>query len=143
MGVYQILYNRDMKLRLQENIILRFWSWYYSTATKGILRGWRNSIIFVREYYSISLLLRTLFSPWRRDITKYRRGFSVKNFLETLSFNLISRSLGFSIRLFTIVIGLISFLGVIIIGAIIFITWLILPIILLFLFIIGLLLLMS
>jgi len=130
-----------MRLKLQKNVILRFWGWYYSGGVKSLLEIWHNFIIFVREYYSIPLLLRTLFHPWRRDITKYGRGFSIKNFLETLSFNLISRGLGFFIRSFTIVIGLISLLGVIALGLAAFIIWLILPIALIFMIIFGILLL--
>ena len=93
-------------LGFQKIIILRFWVWYYTGAVKSLINIWRNFVIFVREYYSIPLLLRTLFYPWRRDITKYRRGFSFKTFFETLTFNLISRSLGFVIRSITVVIGL-------------------------------------
>ena len=119
-------------------IILQFLGWYYSGAIKGLITIWKNFIIFVREYYSIPLLLRTLFHPWRRDITKYGRGFSFKNFFETLIFNLISRGLGFIIRLFTVIIGVICLIGVIILGILALVIWLILPVILLFFVIIGL-----
>lgn len=124
---------------MRKPVILQFWAWYYTTAVKGLIKTWRNFIIFVQEYYSIPLLLRTLFYPWRRDITKYGRGFSIKNFLETLSFNLISRSIGFVVRSVTIVIGLFCLVGVIILGFLILITWLVLPVVLLFLIITGLL----
>lgn len=127
-----------MTAGLRKVIILQFWGWYYSGAIKSLLSIWRNFIIFVREYFSIPLLLRTLFSPWRRDITKYGRGFSIKNFLETLSFNLISRGFGFLIRSTTIVMGLICLAGVIILGIIALIVWLILPIVLIFMIITGL-----
>lgn len=128
-------------LGFQKIIILRFWAWYYTGAVKSLINIWRNFVIFVQEYYSIPLLLRTLFYPWRRDITKYRRGFSFKSFFETLTFNLISRSLGFVIRSITVVIGLISLIGVIVLGALALIIWLILPVALVFLIIIGALLL--
>lgn len=121
-----------MALSLQNKIIvLQFWSWYYTGAVRSLIKIWRNFIIFVREYYSIPLLLRTLFYPWRRDITKYGRGFSINNFLETFSFNLISRGLGFCVRLLTIVLGLICLSGVAILGALALIIWLILPLVLL------------
>jgi len=121
-----------MALSLRKKIIvLQFWSWYYTGAVRNLIKTWRNFIIFVREYYSIPLLLKTLFYPWRRDITKYGRGFSIKNFLGTLSFNLISRSLGFFVRIFIIVLGFICLLGVIILGALALIVWLILPFVLL------------
>lgn len=130
-----------MKIKLNRIIILQFWNWYYIKAVKGIINAWKNFIIFVREYYSIPLLLKTLFHPWRRDITKYRRGFSIKNFLEVLIFNLISRTLGFVIRFFTIIIGIICLFGVILLGLIIILLWFFLPLILIFLIILGLILL--
>lgn len=129
-----------MSLR-KKIIVLQFWSWYYTGAVRSLIKTWRDFIIFVREYYSISLLLKTLFCPWRRDITKYGRGFSIKNFLETLSFNLISRGLGFFARIFIIILGFICLLGVIILGSLALIVWLILPVVLLFSIVMGLLLL--
>lgn len=126
-----------MTLGLHRIIIFQFWGWYYSGAIKSLLNIWKNFIIFVREYYSIPLLLRTLFHPWRRDITKYGRGFSIKNFFETLAFNLISRGLGFFVRLVTVVIGLVCLIGVIALGIVAFILWLVLPVILLFFIVIG------
>ncbi len=127
-----------MRLKLQKPIILRFWCWYYSGAVKTLINIWKNFLIFIKEYYSIPLLLRTLFYPWRRDITKYGRGFSIKNFLETLSFNLISRGFGLLMRIVAIIVGLICLLGTVILGALALIAWLILPIILLFFIIMGL-----
>ncbi len=132
-----------MKINLSKIVILQFWGWYYTKAVKGLINAWNNFIVFVGEYYSIPLLLRTIFHPWRRDITKYGRGFSIKNFLETLSFNFISRSIGFVIRFFTIIIGLICLLGVIILGFTALILWILLPLILAFFIITGITLLVG
>lgn len=126
-----------MKAALRKPIILQFWLWYYTSATKSLIKIWRDFIIFVREYYSIPLLLRTLIAPWRRDITRRPRGFDIKKLLEAFSFNLISRSTGFFIRSMTIIIGLICLIGVIILGILALIVWLILPLLLLFLIIMG------
>ena len=131
-----------MSLR-KKIIVLQFWNWYYTGAVRSLIKTWRDFIVFVREYYSIPLLLKTLFYPWRRDITKYGRGFSIKNFLETLSFNLISRGLGFFARIFIIILGSICLVGVIVLGALALIVWLILPVVLLFFIIMGLMLLVG
>ena len=127
-----------MTIGLRKMIILQFWRWYYSGAVKSLIRVWRNFIIFVREYFSIPLLLRTLFASWHRDITKYGRGFSVKNFLETLIFNLISRGTGFVIRTIAIIAGLFCLLAVIILGCAALIIWLILPFLLILMIVFGL-----
>jgi len=117
-----------------------FWKWYYKEAVKDILRGWKNFIIFSLEYFSIPLLLKTLFAPWKRDITRKPRGLDLKKIFEYIIFNLISRSIGFIVRFFTILAGIIFFLTVVILGAVFFIIWLFLPLIILGLFILALLL---
>jgi len=124
---------------MQKPIILQFWTWYYTIAIKKLIHIWKNFIIFIKQYYSIPLLLKTLFYPWRRDITKYGRGFSFKNFFETLSFNLISRGIGFIVRSFAIVLGIICLLIVLVLGILALMLWIVLPMVLLFLIIIGLL----
>ncbi|MBU2563987.1 hypothetical protein KKA23_00155 [Patescibacteria group bacterium] len=110
-------------------IILIFWKWYYTKGVKNILFAWKNFILFSVEYFSIPLLLKTLFSPWKRDITKKPRGLDLKKIFEYISFNTISRGLGFVIRFFTILVGILFFLLTLIIGCFIFIIWLILPLI--------------
>ena len=132
-----------MAIVLRKPIILRFWGWYYSGAVKGLIRAWRNFIIFIREYYSIPLLLRTIFAPWKRDITRRPRGLDIKRFAEVFAFNVISRILGFLVRSVTIVIGSICLVGVIIFGAVALIIWVLLPLVLAFFIIVGLLLLIG
>lgn len=111
-------------------VIAIFWKWYYGQAIKDILTGWRNFIIFSLEYFSIPLLLKTIIAPWKRDITRKPRGLDLKKLFEYITFNLISRGLGFLVRFFTICVGILFFLAVIILGAAFFILWLVLPLIL-------------
>lgn len=111
---------------MTEGIII-FWRWYYSRAIKDILTAWKNFIIFSLEYFSIPLLLKTLLSPWKRDITKKPRGFDIQKFFSYLSFNAISRVIGLIVRLSTIIVGIIIFFAIIIFGGLFFIIWLILP----------------
>jgi len=129
-----------MRIKVKNIVILRFWGWYYTQAVKGLIKIWRNFIIFVEEYYSIPLLIKTLFHPWRRDITKYGRGFSFKKFFETLSFNLISRSIGFSARITIIIIGVLCLVGIMVSGFLALIIWIILPLVLLVFIMVGFLL---
>ena len=107
--------------------IIIFWRWYYGEAIKDILTAWKNFIIFSLEYFSIPLLLRTLLSPWRRDITKKPRGFDIQKFFTSVAFNTISRGIGLIIRVLTIIIGIVVFFATVIFGALFFIIWLILP----------------
>jgi len=122
------------------SIVIIFWRWYYGKAIKDILTAWKNFIIFSVEYFSIPLLLKTLFSPWRRDITKKVRGFDIGQFFHVLSFNAISRTVGFIIRIPTIILGIIFFFATVILGALFFILWFALPFIMVGLFVLALVL---
>ena len=73
--------------------------------TKGI-KTWLNFIKFWWYFFSIPLLLKTLFSAWHRDATKYPKGFALKEFSQALIFNLLSRFIGAFVRLITIIFGL-------------------------------------
>lgn len=105
------------------------------------MTGWKNYIIFATQYFSIPLLLRTLFYPWKRDITKKPRGLDIKKFFEYLVFNAISRGIGFIVRFLTIIVGIVFLFLTIIAGAIFFVLWLLLPLLLLGLLIFAIILL--
>ncbi|MFH1129557.1 MAG: hypothetical protein V1686_02370 [Patescibacteria group bacterium] len=122
-------------------IVLVFWRWYYGEALRNVLDAWRNFIIFALSYFSIPLLFKTLFAPWRRDITKKPQGLDFKKLFEYLAFNMISRGTGFLIRFFTILVGIIYLVLTVIIGGIFFILWIILPLLILGLLIFSIILL--
>jgi hypothetical protein len=111
-------------------IAVIFWRWYYGEAAKNVLLAWRNYVVFVANYFSIPLLLRTLFAPWRRDITRKPRGLDFKKLFEYFAFNAISRGLGFLVRFVTVCVGIISLFLTAIAGAIFFVFWVLLPLIL-------------
>lgn len=103
--------------------------WHYTKGVKRYLEIWRDFIWFFWNFFSIPLLLRTLFSYWHRDITRMGRGFDPKEFLQTLAFNFISRGVGAVVRLFTILFALIIEILIILFGAVFFIVWLGLPLV--------------
>ena len=119
-------------------IIPIFWRWYYKEAIRNILKGWKNFIIFASEYFSIPLLFKTLFAPWKRDITKKPRGLDFKKLFEYISFSLISRIIGFGVRIITIFAGILFFLLIVVLGLLFFLIWLFLPLIFIGLFILAL-----
>jgi len=111
-------------------IVIIFWRWYYGEATKNVLTAWKNYIIFDANYFSIPLLLRTLFAPWRRDITRKPKGLDFKKLFEYFAFNTISRGLGFLVRFITVLVGMLFIVFTILAGAIFFVFWIFLPFIL-------------
>jgi len=113
-----------------QNILFQYFIWQFFEAPKEILKAWRNFLKFNLNYFSIFLLLKTLFSPWRRYQMSYGKGFDIGRYLEAFFSNLIFRLLGAIVRSFLIVIGLLAEIFIVFCGIIIFLGWLILPILL-------------
>jgi hypothetical protein len=98
--------------------------WHYSLAPKFILFLIGNYLFFVGHLFSLKLLLRTLFSPWRREIAKKEKpGLNLEDIADVVSFNIISRIMGFVIRLSTLFTALFFFVLVIFLGFILFFLW--------------------
>ncbi len=110
-----------------QNIFFQWIFWQFFEVPKNILKAWRNFLKFNLNYFSIPLLLKTFFSPWRRYKVSYGKGFDIGRYFEALFSNLIFRFLGAIMRSFLIIIGLLAEIFIIIGGIIIFFGWLVLP----------------
>lgn len=115
------------EITLKQNILFQWLSWHFFEASRGILKAWRNFLKFNLNYFSIPLLLKTLFSPWRRYRISYGKGFDIGRYFEAFFSNLIFRILGAIMRIFLIIIGLILEIFIILAGATVFIGWIVLP----------------
>ncbi|MFC1663637.1 hypothetical protein ACFL0A_00710 [Patescibacteria group bacterium] len=76
------------------------------------------------------MLLKTLFSPWRKYEWSPGKGFDINRYLDAFFSNLISRALGFIIRIVLILVGISVEIFIFFGGLIIIIIWLLLPILL-------------
>lgn len=101
--------------------------WHYSTAPKEGAKICKNFLWFISQFFSIKLLLKTLFQPLKRMREYYGRGFDPAKYLETLAMNSIMRLVGLVARLLIIAVGLTAELMAIAAGTIIFFAWLFLP----------------
>jgi ATP-dependent Clp protease ATP-binding subunit ClpC len=103
--------------------------WHFIAVPKQILKIWINFSIFFYHYFSIGILLKTLFLPWKRVYrVKQSLGISIQEISDRLSYNLISRCLGFLIRSSTISFGLIIIIINFLVFLNLFFVWLIIPI---------------
>jgi len=120
-----------------KNIFFQYLCWQFLDMPRNLLKAWGNFLKFNLNYFSIPLLLKTFFSPWRRYSWSYGRGFDLGRFFEVFFSNLISRILGALMRVFLIIFGVIAEVFIFIIGIIIFLGWIILPFLLIGGFILG------
>jgi hypothetical protein len=102
--------------------ILGILSWWYGA-------GWRRRAMAIREqltatidFFSIDLLLRTLFSPFRQiSAGKVRGPIGVQ--LQAFFDRLVSRLIGGMVRSFMVLMGVIAIFLNIVIGFVLLIVW--------------------
>ena len=122
----------------KRNIFLKLLVWHFYDAPKGILKAFKNFLVFNFNYFSVGLLAKTLFSHWRRYREFYPRGFDIKRYFSVFVGNMISRILGALVRTVVIIIGLVIEVAIFLAGLIVFLVWLFSPILLILGFYFGL-----
>lgn len=119
-----------MNERFQGSIdrIPNFFEWWLVDEPINL---WGITIKITRRvlvFFSIPVLIKTLFAPWKRDIHSAVNS-SLDMIVRVLIDNLVSRLVGLVIRTITIIIGLIitslTFVG----GIIFLLFWFLLPVI--------------
>jgi hypothetical protein len=121
-----------MKSSNKDDISNSWVLWQFYEMPKFLLEVWKNYFIFASNLFSLTLLLNTFFAPWRKYSWSYPKSFDLKEFLNTLVGNLISRILGAIMRTVLIIIGIFFQFFVTIVGSIFFIGWLSIPLIVAF-----------
>jgi len=117
--------------------------WHYSRGLKDYARFFLTFLWFVYNFFSIPILLGSLFSPWRRMGEAYHAGFSPSAFFSSLIVNTLMRVVGLCVRTVVIIIGTVALITTALLGSIGIFIWLALPLILTLLFLWGIALLMS
>ena len=102
--------------------------WHYSVVYSDMKNIWKNFFVFLFNFFSVSTLLRTLFSPWHRIAEGYDLSFD--RLIGTLIVNLLMRAVGVFIRGVFILFWGVSTLFCFIFGLLFFIVWTLLPFIL-------------
>ncbi|HRR39270.1 MAG TPA: hypothetical protein P5570_00720 [Candidatus Paceibacterota bacterium] len=117
---------------MMQNISL-FFHWYFIEIPKKIYRIWSNYLWFFKNYFSITELIKSFFSPWKRIyFEKKTKGIDLEEWFGNFIFNTFSRIIGIILRSFAIVIGIISELFAFVAGIVCFVLWLIFPFLLIF-----------
>ena len=111
----------------KQNIFTLWFFWHFYETPKFLFGVWKNYILFALNYFSLPLLFKSLFAPWRKYKWNYPRGINVAEFFNTLISNVFSRFLGALMRIVLIIFGILFQIFVIFAGFIIFLLWLLLP----------------
>ncbi|KKR10441.1 MAG: clp protease ATP binding subunit [Candidatus Woesebacteria bacterium GW2011_GWA1_39_21] len=107
---------------------MKFLAWHYTEGFSYYLRRWIYSLRYIEHYFSLPVLVRTLFYPWKRlESDDTGPGFSISRYFENLSFNLISRLIGAIVKVILILSGLFMIAFVFIGGGLGFLVWALIP----------------
>lgn len=108
---------------------MNYLRWHYFSAPKFIFYLTGNYLYFIGHIFSVKLLAKTLLSPWRKEVAKKTKpGFNLQEIIDTFSFNIISRILGFIVRISALFASFIFLIIVVLLGSLLFILWFLIPI---------------
>ena len=102
--------------------------WWYSRGLKDFFVYLKAVMLKITDIFSVKLLLRTYFSPWKRDITS-TEGLPLNQVIQMLLFNLVSRFIGFIIKSFILLIYLMVMVVFFAFALALIFIWLFLPLI--------------
>lgn len=102
-------------------LIVAFVQWWYGPGWKDAASRIVRRIRHAYLDFSVPILLRTLFSPWRR-ITTDANG-AVGQQLRAIIDNTVSRFVGLTVRLIALLLALLMIIGTSVFGGLLLIIW--------------------
>lgn len=106
-------------------LIIGFVNWWYGAGWAKWYQKLGQRIHDLFESFSVPILLRTMFEPWRRIITL--PGKSIQERLRAVLDNAVSRLVGFTVRFFVLLAVLVLLVFWLIVGVLEIVIWPILP----------------
>jgi hypothetical protein len=122
------------------SIIFGYIKWHYSTAFISFTTVWKNILYFIFDFFSIRLVFKNFFDPWKRMSDPYPKSFSLKKYFYAFLTNIIVRIVGMIMRTAIIIVGLACSFTFILFYPLALIIWILMPFITLSLLGMGLLL---
>jgi hypothetical protein len=113
-----------------------FWAFWYNEVPKEITFYFRILSYKLLDYFSVSIITRTFFAPWKRDQV-YLRNAPLNARLNVWLLNLISRLVGATLRAGLLLIYAATFLIGLLAFTLIILFWLLFPVVVLGLLILG------
>jgi len=107
-------------------LILSFFSWWYAAGWGQLGRRALTRIAGVLEFFSVGLLLKSLFAPFRQISVGKVQG-SLDRKMRAWADLQISRAIGAMVRLVVIMFGLLAMVMMVIVSVALLILWPLVP----------------
>lgn len=108
--------------------------WHYTRAVRDLLTIVGNFIWFFYNFFSLPLLLKTLFVPFHRLEEHAASGLDLGAMLEAFMVNILMRCVGAVLRIFVLLIGILFLILTFAAGCLMLVAWLASPAIVVTLF---------
>lgn len=109
-------------------VILLCVRWWYGSGWAWVIkRGFSDRLQWILASFSTVDLARTLFAPFRQTFAGGVKG-SLGDHFRAFIDRLVSRAIGFVIRLFLILISLVACFVALLVGLVVVVAWALLPI---------------
>lgn len=106
-------------------IALEILAWWYSRGWAQVAKNAEKRIVKVSHLFSVPILVRTLFAPWRRIITYPGAGLDAQ--FRAMTDNLVSRMVGFSVRFIVLLAAGVMLAACALLGFFQLVVWPLLP----------------
>jgi hypothetical protein len=104
--------------------------WYFLEIPEAILKTLAIASQALFTAFPFPFLMRTLVSPWKSIRGEYPRTFSFNRCFHTWTLNLVSRGVGFTVRVGTIGVGFLFFIVLFFSFAAALLLWMTFPLLL-------------
>jgi hypothetical protein len=106
-------------------LAVAFIRWWYGAGWKTLARNVERRAQRTIDSFSVPTLVRTLFAPWKRIVTK--PGAGIDAHLRAIGDNAISRLVGFTVRLTVLLSAGVSLMVLMLLGVVQIVLWPLLP----------------
>ncbi|HBD24602.1 MAG: hypothetical protein A2566_02675 [Candidatus Zambryskibacteria bacterium RIFOXYD1_FULL_40_13] len=115
------------------SFIFSYLSWHYSKAFLNIYGIFSNFFWMIYRFFSLPLLFKTFFSPWRHLDDQYTKKLDIQEFFSTLIVNTLMRLVGMFFKLVVILVAIVFIIVMSVVEAVTFLVWLLLPVVIVWL----------
>jgi hypothetical protein len=106
-------------------MVFELFRWWYGPGWMQAVRNIGHWTEKVEQAFSVSILLRTLFAPWRRIVSGGGRSLDAK--IHDMLDNLVSRIVGFFVRLLVLIAAGFAFIIIGVLAAVMAVAWPLMP----------------
>jgi len=108
---------------------MEFLVWHYTQGVNFYLKRMKYTFASVYQYFSLTLLITHLFSPWKRLVVdEMTPGLNFAKRFQVVSFNFVSRFIGAFARIVLFFVGVVALVFTAVLGTIGFVLWLAIPV---------------